>query len=147
MLKKLDHVIMVVNNLETAVKAYEKILHLTPEGGSIREVNDLRIAMLPTKLGSRIELIEPKETSRNRHAEFLKKRGEGVFGLSAFISDFEAEVKSLRAEGVTVIEESQPSVHPGYSLRLGWIPPEEAGGVWIELVDVESLPPHLQKDL
>ena len=144
MLKKLDHVIMVVNNLDAAIKTYEKLLHLTPEGGAIKDVPDLRLAMLPTREGSRIELIEPKKNSKKRHAEFLKKHGEGVFGLSAFIDDFDAEVNALRAKGVTVQEETQPAVHAGYTLRLGWIPPEEACGVWIELVDAKSLPPHLR---
>ncbi len=144
MLKKLDHVIMVVNNLESAVARYATLLHLTPEGGTIRDVGELRIAMLPTRSGSRVELIEPKSNVRNRHAEFLQTRGEGVFGLSAFISDFDAEVKALRDQGITVMEETQPAVHPGFPLRLGWIPPEEANGVWIELVDAESLPPHLR---
>jgi hypothetical protein len=93
---------MVVKNLESAVKTYGTLLHLTPEGGSIKDTPDLRIAMLPTKAGSRIELIEPKKDSKARHAEFLKTRGEGVFGLSAFIDDFDAEVKRLQAQGVTV---------------------------------------------
>jgi hypothetical protein len=67
MLKKLDHVIMVVNNLEDAIKRYEKLLHLTPEGGSIKDVPDLKIAMLLIKDGSRIELIEPKENFKSKH--------------------------------------------------------------------------------
>jgi hypothetical protein len=68
-----------------------------------------------------------------------------VFGLSVFIDDFDAEIKELRKSGVTVEEETQASVHPGYPLRLGWIPPEQSFGVWIELVDARSLPPHLRK--
>jgi catechol 2,3-dioxygenase-like lactoylglutathione lyase family enzyme len=144
MIKKVDHVIMVVKELDAAVKTYEKILHLTPEGGSIRDLPFIRLAMLPVRDGARIELIEPKADSKNRHSEFLKKRGEGVFGLSVFISDFENEVKALRENGITVQEEIQPAVHPGYPLRLGWIPPEQSYGVWIELVDGESLPPHLR---
>lgn len=145
MIKKVDHVTLVVNNLDNAVKAYGNILHLTPEGGSIRELPDIRLAMLPTPEGARIELIEPKAAAQNRLARFLKENGEGVFGLSVFIDDFDAEVKALKEKGVTVEEEVQPSVHPGYPLRLGWIPPAEASGVWIELVDAKSLPPHLRK--
>ena len=144
MINKVDHVTMVVKNLEGAVKAYEKILHLTPEGGSIRDLPDIRLAMLPTRGGARIELIEPKAIAKNRISRFLKERGEGVFGLSVFIDDFDAEVKALRKKGVTVEEEVQATVHPGYPLRLGWIPPEETHGVWIELVDADSLPPHLK---
>ncbi len=144
MLKKLDHVIMVVKDLEAAVKRYEAIFHLTMEGGSIKELPEIRLAMLPTPDGSRIELIQPKANSTKRHAEFLKKHGEGVMGLSGFIDDFDAEVKALREKGFTVIEETQAAVHPGYTLRLGWIRPEEGNGVWIELVDSKSLPPRLR---
>jgi len=144
MLKKLDHVIMVVNNLEAAVKKYQDIFHLVPEGGANRDVGELKIAMLPTREGSRIELIEPKPTSKKRHAEFLRKHGEGVMGLSGFIDDFDSEVKALKEKGITLEEEVQASVHPGYPLRLAWIPPEGANGVWIELVDAKSLPPHLR---
>ena len=144
MLEKVDHVTLVVKNLEVAVKAYEKILHLTPEGGSIRDLPDARLVMLPTKGGARIELVEPKSTAKNRLSRFLEEHGEGVFGLSVFIHDFDNEVKALKKEGVTVKEETQASVHPGYPLRLGWIPPEEAKGVWIELVDADSLPPYLK---
>jgi catechol 2,3-dioxygenase-like lactoylglutathione lyase family enzyme len=144
MLKKLDHVIMVVKDLESAVKRYEHIFHLVPEGGVIRDIPGLRIAMLPTQNGSRLELIEPAPGSKKRHAEFLKKHGEGVMGISGFIDDFDAEVKALREKGFTVEEELQASVHPGYTLRLGWIAPEQGNGVWIELVDVNSLPPYLR---
>jgi catechol 2,3-dioxygenase-like lactoylglutathione lyase family enzyme len=144
MLKKLDHVIMVVNNLEKAVKTYENIFHLVPEGGAIREIPGIRIAMLPTKDGSRIELIQPAPDSKKRHAEFLKKHGEGVMGLSGFIDDFDAEVKALKEKGIAVEEEVQPNVHPGYTLRLAWVPPQDGNGVWIELVDVNSLPPRLR---
>lgn len=144
MIKKLDHVIMVVKNLEEAVKTYEQILHLNPEGGSIKDLPGIRLAMFPVRNGARVELIEPKADSHNRHSEFLKKRGEGVFGLSLFTADFDDEIKGLREKGVKVEEETQPAVHPGYPLRLGWIPPEDGCGVWIELVDAESLPPHLQ---
>jgi catechol 2,3-dioxygenase-like lactoylglutathione lyase family enzyme len=144
MIKKLDHIIMVVKDLEAAVKTYETILHLTPEGGAIKDIPGLRLAMLPTPDGSRIELIEPKPGSTKRHAEFLKKHGEGVFGLSAFIENFDEEIAALRKSGITVEEETQASVHAGYTLKLGWIRPEQGNGVWIELVDAESLPPRLR---
>jgi catechol 2,3-dioxygenase-like lactoylglutathione lyase family enzyme len=144
MMKKVDHVTMVVKNVDTAVKDYEKILHITPEGGAIQDIPPCRLAMLATPGGARIELIEPKARVKSRMSEFFKKHGEGVFGLSIFIDDFDNEVRKLRQGGVTVEEETQAAVHPGYPLRLGWIPPEQSHGVWIELVDTSSLPPHLR---
>jgi catechol 2,3-dioxygenase-like lactoylglutathione lyase family enzyme len=143
MLKKLDHVTMVVKDVDKAVKDYGKLLHLTSERG-ISDLPEIRLAMLPVKDGARIELIEPKANCQNRIGKFFKERGEGVFGLSVFMDDFDAEVKALKEKGVKVEEEIQASVHPGYPLRLAWIPPQEAHGVWIELVDVKSLPPHLR---
>ena len=144
MIKKVDHVTMVVKNVDTAVKDYEKILHITPERGAISDLPPCRLAMLSTPGGARIELIEPKARVKTRMSEFFKKHGEGVFGLSVFIDDFDNEVKTLRQNGITVEEETQAAVHPGYPLRLGWIPPEQSHGVWIELVDANSLPPHLR---
>jgi catechol 2,3-dioxygenase-like lactoylglutathione lyase family enzyme len=143
MLKKVDHVTFVVKDLDKAVKDYEKILHLTPERG-ISELEEIKLAMLPVKDGARIELLEPKPNCTNRIGKFLKERGEGVFGLSVFMDDFDTEVKALKDKGVKVEEEIQASVHPGHPLRLAWIPPQEAHGVWIELVDTKSLPPHLR---
>ena len=76
-------------------------------------------------------------------SEFFKQHGEGVFGLSVFIDDFDNEVKTLRKNGITVEEETQAAVHPGYPLRLGWIP-LFATESWIQLVDAQSLPPNLR---
>ena len=52
--------------------------------------------------------------------------------------------RTLRQNGVTVKDETVELVHAGYPLRLGWVTPEQACGVWIELVDARSLPPHLR---
>ena len=108
MLKKVDHVTLVVKDLDKAVKDYEKILHLTPERGRSSELEEIKLAMLPVKDGARIELIEPKPNCTNRIGKFLKERGEGVFGLSVFMDDFDAEVKALKEKGVKVEEKSSP---------------------------------------
>ena len=129
MIRKVDHVTMVVKNVDEAVKKFEKILHITPEGGAIRDLPPCRLAMLSTPAGARIELIEPKAKVKTRMSEFFKKHGEGVFGLSVFIDDFDNEVKTLKKNGVTVEEEIQAAVHPGYPLKLGWIPPEQSHGI------------------
>jgi catechol 2,3-dioxygenase-like lactoylglutathione lyase family enzyme len=144
MIKKVDHVTMVVKNLEEALKTFESILHLTPEGGPIGSMPECRIAMLPTQGGARIELIEPNPAMDSRFARCLNERGEGVFGLSIFVDDFDTEIKTLREKGVTIEDDFQAAVHPGHPFRIGWVPPQEAHGVWIELVDAEALPPHIR---
>jgi methylmalonyl-CoA/ethylmalonyl-CoA epimerase len=143
MIKKVDHVIMAVKNVDQALKDYEKILGLTPEGVRIRELPQARIGMLPVPKGARIELVESKSADEGRHSKFLKEHGEGVIGLSIFIDDFDAEVERLKKKGVKVTVEEQKNLHPGYPFRMAWVPPEEAHGVWLEIVDADALPPHL----
>ena len=144
MLKKVDHVTIIVKNLDKALETYRKILHLTPEDNRIRDLPLYRLAMLPVPSGARIELVEPKAKTKSLGADFLKEHGEGVCSLSIFMDDFDNEVKTLRQRGVTVKDETVANVHAGYPLRLGWVSPEQSHGVWLELVDARSLPPHLR---
>jgi methylmalonyl-CoA/ethylmalonyl-CoA epimerase len=142
MLRKVDHIIFAVKDLDRAVADYRKILGLTPEDGRIRELPKIRVAMLPVPKGSRIEFVEPK--GEGRHADFLKKYGDGVMGLSFFVDDFDAEIAKIRQAGVKVTVEEQKELHAGYPFRMAWVPPDEAQGVWLEIVDVNALPPHLR---
>lgn len=141
MIEKIDHVTMVVNNLEEAMASFHGILHLEPTAmGIVDHAPECRLVMLPTNGGARIELIEPNPDYDSRFSRFLKERGEGVFGLSVFCADFDAEVKSLKARGVPVEEETQGFLFPETPFRLAWVPPGEAHGVWVELVDAAALP-------
>lgn len=145
MIKKIDHVTMVVKNMEEALQSYEKILHLKPEPGRpIGNLPECRVAMLKTPEGARIEFIEPKPQVDTRFSRFLKERGEGVFGLSIFTEDFDEEVKSLSEKGVKTESDYQASIHPGHPFRIAWVPPEEGHGVWLEFVDSTALPPGIK---
>lgn len=141
MIEKVDHVTMVVNNLEQALASYRDILHLeTWDIGVVDNPPECRLVMLPTPDGARIELIEPNPDFDSRFSRFLRERGEGVFGLSVFCADFDDEVASLKAKGVRVEEETQDFLFPEKPFRLAWVPPQQAHGVWVELVDASALP-------
>jgi catechol 2,3-dioxygenase-like lactoylglutathione lyase family enzyme len=145
MIKRIDHVTMVVKNMEEALKSYEIILHLKPETGrKVGEMPECRVAMLKTPEGARIELLEPKSGVDSRFSRFLRERGEGVFGLSIFVEDFDGEVKALKDKGVKYEEYCQAAIHPDYPFRIAWVPPEEGHGVWLEFVDSTALPPGIR---
>jgi catechol 2,3-dioxygenase-like lactoylglutathione lyase family enzyme len=145
MIKKVDHVTMVVKNLDEAMKSFEKILGLKPEAShKIGELPECRLTMLSTPSGARIELIEPKMNVDTRFARFLKERGEGVFGLSIFVDNFDKEVRVLKDKGVKVEDDYQASIHPKHPFRIAWVAPDEGHGVWIEFVDSEALPPGIK---
>jgi hypothetical protein len=132
---------MVVRDLEEAMKSYGDILHLEPwELGIVDHSPECRLVMFPTPSGARIELIEPNPDFDSRFSRFLRERGEGVFGLSIYCRDFDGEVASLKKKGVKVEEETQAFLFPENPFRLAWVPPREAHGVWVELVDATALP-------
>jgi len=148
MIEKVDHVTMVVRDLEKAIGSYKNILQLTPsEIGIVDNSPECRLVMLPTASGARIEFIEPNPDYDSRFSRFLNKRGEGVFGLSIFCTNFDEEITRLKAKGVKVEEETQTFLFPDNPLRLAWIPPDEGHGVWIELVDMETLPDFVVEGL
>lgn len=116
------------------------MLGLTPwDKGIVRNPeHGLQVVLLPIG-DSFIELIEPIGPE-SRFSRFLKERGEGLFHLSIFTEDFDAEVKSFKAKGFPVQEEEAKNLFPGYTVRLAWLPPEATRGHWIELVDAASVP-------
>ena len=143
MFKRIDHVTLVVKNMEKALKDYEMVLHIKPENRPVGNLKDARVTMLKTPSGARIEFIEPKAGANTRFNRFLEERGEGVFGLSIFVEGFDKEIAELKKNGVKVEEETQASIHPK-PFRIGWVPPAEGHGVWLEFVDSEALPQDIR---
>ncbi len=142
MLEKVDHVTMVVKNFEVALKTFKTVVHLSPEdkGGFIRNFPEARIAMLPTKSGARIELIEPNFKVKSRFTDFYDKHGEGVYGICMYLSDYEKEIAELKKAGIPTEHDEQARLFPDHPFNITLVPEKEGHGVWIELVDMKALP-------
>jgi methylmalonyl-CoA/ethylmalonyl-CoA epimerase len=138
--KKLDHVSIVVTNIDETLKRYRNLFDWVPWDKGVTNIPEhgIKVALLPFGDNS-VELIEPTD-NRSRFAKFLKERGQGPFHLCFFIDDFDAKVKALKEKGLAVEEEEAKNLFPGHTVRLAWLPSEISGGFWIELVDVLSLP-------
>ena len=141
MFKNLDHVGIVVKNLDEAIKLYGNILRLTPSDMGIVTLRDLGVKLALLPIGDNfIELLEPIGTE-GRFARHLREKGEGLFHLSIFTEEFDTEVKALKEKGYKFEEEATTQLFSGFNVRLAWLSPEETTGLWIELVDLASLPP------
>ncbi len=142
MSRRLDHVGIVVKDINEVSSLFGKMLGLTPWDKGVVEdsENGVRLLSLPTG-DTFIELIQPI-SSENRFARFLKERGEGLFHLCFFVEDYDEEVRELKEKGFTV-EEEVAHISPEHPFRLAWLPPESTRGVWIELVDMAALPEEL----
>jgi methylmalonyl-CoA/ethylmalonyl-CoA epimerase len=140
MVERMDHVGIVVKDLGKALNLYGDSFGLVPwEKGIVDDVeHGVRMVLLPVG-DNFVEFIQPTNTT-NRFARFLKERGEGLFHISVFIKDYDQRVASLRKKGAAIEEEVVHQPFPGYAIRLAWVPPDSAQGVWLELVDINSMP-------
>ena len=143
MSRRLDHLGIVVKDIDEAASLYGKMLGLTPGGRGVMDdtENGVRLLSLPTG-DTFIELIQPT-SSENRFARFLKERGGGLFHLCIFVEDFDNEIKALKEKGFKLEEEMAHSF-PGKPFRLAWLSPESTQGPWIELVDMAAVPENLR---
>lgn len=130
MMKKIDHIGIVVHNIEEALQVYEEALGL--ELNDVKEVPEqgVRVAFLPVG-ESELELVEPL-TAEGGIAKFLEKRGEGLHHICFEVADIEAALQDLAAKGVRLIDE-QP--RQGAHGRVAFLHPKSAHGVLIELIE------------
>lgn len=129
-IKKIDHIAIVVEELERALGVYRDALGMAVT--DVREMpeQDVRMAFLPTG-DSEIELLEPL-SAESGIGRYLAKRGEGLHHICLEVDDIEATLADLKAKGAQLIDETPKQGAYG---RIAFIHPKGAHGVLIELVE------------
>ena len=133
MLKRIDHIAIIVRNIEQALVFYRDTLGITI--GEIKEVptEQVRIAFLSTggPGGSEIELIEPTSTDSSL-SKFLEKRGEGLHHICLEVDDIDAALAEMQDKGAPVLDKQPRIAAEG---RAIFIHPKAANGVLLELIE------------
>src|SRR5882757_4632716 len=115
--KRIDHVAIIVRNIEQALVFYRDTLGIAPS--EIKEVptEQVRIAFLPLggPGGSEIELIEPT-TSDSSLVRFLEKRGEGLHHLCLEVDDVEVALQAMQDQGVSVLDQQPRIAAEGHAI-------------------------------
>jgi methylmalonyl-CoA/ethylmalonyl-CoA epimerase len=127
--KGLDHVAIVVKDLEAAIRLYRDTLGL--ELTHVEEVKEqqVRTAIFGHGMG-RVELICPTTTDSGV-ARFLEKRGEGLHHICVEVEDLDAALAALRAAGAPLIDQT---AKPGAGgARVAFVHPRGTHGVLTEL--------------
>jgi methylmalonyl-CoA epimerase len=131
--RRIDHVAIIVRNIEQALVFYRDTLGITPS--EIKEVptEQVRIAFLPMggPDGSEIELIEPT-THNSSLTRFLEKRGEGLHHICLEVADIDAALAEMQEKGVPVLDK-QPRIAAGG--RAIFLHPKGTNGVLLELLE------------
>jgi methylmalonyl-CoA epimerase len=130
MIKKIDHIAIVVRSIGEALQAYRGALGL--ELADVKEMPEdaVRVAFLPVG-ESEIELVEPL-ANNSGVAKLLEKQGEGLHHICLEVDDIKAALQDLATKGVQLIDE-QP--RQGAHGLVAFLHPKSTHGVLIELIE------------
>ncbi len=106
MITKINHIAIVVNDLDVSLQAYHDLLGLPIGERKVMAEQEVEIAFLPAG-DSLIELITPT-TEDSGVAKYLAKRGEGIHHICLEVDDVEAALAEMKAKGA-----QQRADHPG----------------------------------
>jgi catechol 2,3-dioxygenase-like lactoylglutathione lyase family enzyme len=123
MLTRINHVVVVVDDLERAAADWERILGIP--GRNRLEGTALRMRRLQFDVGDAyFALCEPLDEGSVFHS-FLQKRGEGIYAVSFDVEGFDELVSRIREQGGSVTgDERSAWVHPRHThgVNLGLHP-------------------------
>jgi methylmalonyl-CoA epimerase len=132
MIKKIDHIGIVVENLEKAIVAYTEGMGLEVKHIEESEEFNVKIAFLP--VGEvLIELIEP--TGLGMAQEFLNEHGEGMHHICYRVQNLEESLDKIGKKLKLKDEKPRPG---GAGSRVAFLDPESTFNVTVELVEREN---------
>ncbi len=129
MLHKIDHLGLVVRDLETAIGRWQDLLGLELEHREVVEDQGVEVAKFPVG-ESCVELITPA-TDGTGVAKYLEKKGEGIHHICFEVGDLEGTLRQLSEAGARLIDK-KPRIGAGGHL-VAFIHPKSTNGVLIEL--------------
>ncbi|MDI6693544.1 MAG: methylmalonyl-CoA epimerase [Anaerolineales bacterium] len=131
-IKRIDHVAILVDNLENTLSFWRDAL-----GMELTHVEDVpaeksMVAFLPVG-DSEVELVKPT-TSDSGLARYLEKRGPGMHHVCLEVDDIEGMLARLKEKGVQLINETPMTGSGGR--KYAFIHPKSANGVMVELYEL-----------
>ncbi len=136
MIRRIDHVGVLVRSLEETLRLYTELLGLRADAPVKLPEQQVRVAFLHTGDGQ-IELLEPM-TPDCLLARVLAKRGEGLLHICLEVDDIEGTLRRLEMAGVQLVDSHAwrsphglvAFIHPrsfhGVSIELRQMVPEQA---------------------
>jgi methylmalonyl-CoA/ethylmalonyl-CoA epimerase len=132
MIRRIDHIAIVVPDLDQALDFWQEALGL--DLSHVEEVPDQEslVAFLPSG-ESEVELVRPTSEASGV-ARYLARRGPGMHHICFEVDDIEATLARLKERGVQLIDEV-PKIGTG-GKRIAFIHPHSTGGVLVELYEL-----------
>lgn len=135
---KVEHIGIAVKDLAVSIPLFEKLLSspcYKTESVTAEKVNTAFFRQGETK----IELLESADPE-GVIARYLEKKGEGIHHIAFEVTDIEAEMTRLSAEGFTLLYSSP---RPGADNKwVCFLHPRDTNGVLVELCMERNGSPH-----
>jgi methylmalonyl-CoA/ethylmalonyl-CoA epimerase len=130
MLDRIDHIGVAVEDLDAAIALYEGALGMPLVHRETVAEQGVEAVLLDVGEGH-VELLAPlgPETPVGK---FLARKGPGLHHVAYAVSDIEATLEQLKAEGVALIDET-PRTGIRNS-RVAFVHPKSTGAVLTEIV-------------
>jgi methylmalonyl-CoA/ethylmalonyl-CoA epimerase len=127
---RVDHIAIAVNNVDEALKDYQKMLNV--DKLEIEEVPNekVRVAMLMLE-DTRIELMEPM-VQESPISKFLQERGEGIHHIAITADNIEKDVARASANGMKMLGGLRTG---SYGRRITFVHPKSLHGVLTEFCE------------
>jgi methylmalonyl-CoA/ethylmalonyl-CoA epimerase len=129
--ERIDHIHIAVKDLKKAVQLFSSIME-TKWTGPIEPGPDIITAF--DSLG--LELLQ-QTTSKGFVANFIERRGEGLFSIGLKVSNLDEAVADLEEKGVRVPWKGVVNE----SLKVAMTHPKDTYGVQFELLEYEERTP------
>lgn len=130
-IKKVDHVAIVVNDIQSALSFWQDALGLRMDHIEDVPEQQARVAFLPVG-ESDLELVQPT-SSETGTARFLQERGGGMHHLCLQVDDIDGMLMQLQEKGVCLINETALELE---GRRMAFIHPKSTGCVLVELYEI-----------
>lgn len=130
MTAKINHIAIVVANIDAALEVYRDALGLPLEAVHDEPDEAVRVAYMPTPSGE-VELIQPT-TADSGVARYLAKRGEGLHHVCLEVENIDENVQRLTAKGLEVLGNVRTNKRGD---KYIFVHPKSAHGVLIELYE------------
>lgn len=128
-MKKVEHIGIAVNDLKQAKSVYEKLLGCASYKEEEVVSEGVKTAFFEAG-PNKIELLEATRED-SPIAKFIAKRGEGVHHIAFEVDDIVDEMRRLREEGFTVLQDEP--IEGADNKWVAFVHPKDVNGVLIEL--------------
>lgn len=137
MFKRIDHVALLVPNLDEAIALYQHSFQVEFYLRERNEEQGFEVAAFRVGDGH-IELLAPTRPD-SVIAGFLEKRGPGIHHVALEVDTIEERVEEVKTAGLRLTNET-PRRGTGDS-RIAFIHPKSLGGAMLELVELSKEEP------